>query len=135
MGIFSKVGANVLDKTISTIDKAVTDKDLKNQLIKETTLAHINNTMNARENTNGVAKWVRAGLAIGSIALYIGVNVAFMKFVMALDASLEIKVTFFYKMVSDVVMILMVVLGFYFGSSDKTSDNLEDIRKTVGKIK
>ena len=135
MGLFSKTGSKVLGGVLSTIDKAVTDKDKKNELIQMATEMHIQNTMDARQNNHGVARWVRALLAFSMFGLFGCVNYYFLQFIENLSVSDEIKVTFYYKLVSDIFMIIVTILSFYFGSSDNKPESLTDIKKHIGKIK
>lgn len=132
MAFFSRES---LGSVLNTIDKAVTDKDKKNELIEKTTEAHIQNVIHARENLSGIARWVRGLLAIIIILVYAYANKLFISLISELDISDEIKVTFYFKILSDIIMILLIVLGFYFGSSEFKSDNIQDIRKNIGKLK
>jgi len=134
-GIFKDKAAAALEKTVGVINKAVVDKDKRNELNLKAIEISLQDRQNARKNTTGVARWVRAFAFIIMLGFYFGMDYYFLKWLLVQpDLSIELKATFFFKVLADVTMILMVSLQFYFGNSDKTSESTEEISKTVKKL-
>ena len=135
--VFKKDGASLLEKTLGVIDKAVVDKDEKARLQHEAVLIHLESQTNARSNQSTQAKWVRAILAVLLFFAWAGANYIFIDWIMGLeDVSMEVKISFAFKILSDIGFMLTMSLTFYYGSSDETSKpNLDEIRKNMNKLK
>lgn len=139
MGFFAtKIAAksvDVLDKTVGIIGKSVVDKDKAAELKVRAIELNLADRKNARTNQTGVAKWVRAAIAILMVAFYFGMDVYFLRWLLNnIEISIELKATFFFKVLADVTMLLVMALSFYFGNSDNNTPEVQEVGKTVKKL-